>query len=307
MSRVAGPMCSLLLLLALLPLSSLGADRKVIRAVAPAYGKALAPRAHGKAHSPTPAKGSPSPDGDQDPDKPNLRAQAPLGTGVPFIPQPIAPAAGGCSRSFRGSTLAFQKCVTLDTQGNFKLAWNYIKGASGAQSAKVLFEGVPEAPYGWAGWGISPNGGMEQSDALVGYGDASNASFAKVRFYHLRGTQPRLVYPDMSTGLLSLAKRGMAVELAAGGTLVRTLVEIDLPPSATAQVIWKAGVAADVATGALAPHTDPGPANQLIDFSDTGTNTTLVSSTPYVSNLAQKQVRCQETWVSCAMRPLPAA
>lgn len=298
--RVAAPMCSLLFLLALLPLCSLAADRKVVRAVAPTAGGiahapegAAAPAAHAKAHSPTPAKGRPSPDNDTDTDKPaGTRAKAPVGADVPVTPQPISAASGGCSRGFKGATLAFQRCVTLDGQGNFKLAWSYSKDAAGAQTAKVLFEGVPEAPYGWAGWGISPTGAMTMSDALVGYGDANNASFAKARLYHLSGTTPKLVYPDMTTGLLSLAKRGMAVEIGNGGNTIRTLATIDLPPDAKAQVIWKAGVAADPATGALAPHSDPGPANRLIDFSDTGSTTTTLTTTPYVSNLSQKQVRC---------------
>ena len=58
---------------------------------------------------------------------------------------------------------------TLDSDGQYKLYWNY------NLNAQTIYFAVRVQTTGWVGFGISPNGGMVGSDVVIGWVEGDGA------------------------------------------------------------------------------------------------------------------------------------
>ena len=68
--------------------------------------------------------------------------------------------------------------ATLDFSGKYELYWNYNLGA------QIISFAVRVQTTGWVGFGISPNGGMVDSDVVIGWVEGDGAvQFKVIKYY----------------------------------------------------------------------------------------------------------------------------
>ena len=70
--------------------------------------------------------------------------------------------------------------ATLDSDGQYKLHWNY------NLSAQIISFAVRVQTTGWVGFGISPNGGMVGSDVVIGWVEGDGTVQFEVTKYSIR-------------------------------------------------------------------------------------------------------------------------
>ena len=122
-------------------------------------------------------------------------------------------------------------CVELDDSTTF--AWTAING----NAVNTSMYCVPAKPFGWCGWGISPNGGlMAGSSSLCGYSNnKKDTTQTAVTQFFLQ--DQRTVIPNQG----DLTVQSSAIKYDSDGNLyLYGIIEID--PTKNLWLIWAKGV-----------------------------------------------------------------
>ena len=158
-------------------------------------------------------------------------------------------------------------CAELDDSTTF--AWTAIGG--NAVNASMFC--VPAKPFGWCGWGISPNGGlMAGSSSLCGYSNnKQDTTQTSVTQFFLQ--DQRNVIPNQG----DLNVKSSAIKYDSDGNMyLYSVIEID--PTKTLWLIWARGVGiVTYDPPQLVQHRSTASARSQINFQAGTTGGTQVS------------------------------
>eukprot|EP00897_Mesotaenium_endlicherianum_P005585 jgi/Mesen1/5054/ME000252S04167 len=150
--------------------------------------------------------------------------------------------------TFNGQTKTYSLCSSLALSGS--IAWNWT--ADGVLS--LHFENTPQSANGWVAWGVSDNGKMPGSSALVCYPSADGQG-ALVKQYKLGDY---FASPTNPGGSLNVSQ--VACEITDSGNLFKIQLVVRLNSNPQIYQVWGKGPGADATSGALRPHN---PANNF--------------------------------------------
>eukprot|EP00270_Netrium_digitus_P006054 TRINITY_DN18246_c0_g1_i1.p1 TRINITY_DN18246_c0_g1~~TRINITY_DN18246_c0_g1_i1.p1 ORF type:complete len:388 (+),score=69.04 TRINITY_DN18246_c0_g1_i1:105-1268(+) len=154
-----------------------------------------------------------------------------------------------------GVTKTYSICVTY--MGGGMLAFSYHASSLKLEAA---YSDSPKRAYGWIAWGISPDGKMPTSSALLGWGDSTGGA-PTVKGYYL----PSYTEPQDGGSLQVLSS---SIEVGNQGSNVTVAFTLQLDAThVQSHTIWARGGVVHTGASFIPPHNLDDSGTQIIDFS----------------------------------------